>query len=202
MQSKTKNKSQSDNIIFKIWLYKYHNIIFKIWLYKYHNIILKRWLYKCLAADLAPQITGSTFKFEKGKWEDEINLILVSTTSFSPQIIQHCQPLTYVTQPRRGTWPCEPLAWPVPRSSLQSCWARWNLRWQAWDLEESSRTDDSQEGSSRRKRAIDSVQQNSIIGLDVDIMVAAAPGDTNHSIPAIVDEAVQTYLTVSQLYYI
>ena len=105
-----------------------------------------------------------------------------------------------MTQPRRGTWPCEPLAWPVPRSSLQSCWARWNLRWQAWDLEENSRTHVSQEGSSRRKRAIDSVQQNSIIGLDVDIMVAAAPGDTNHSIPAIVDEAVQTYLTVSQLY--
>ena len=25
-----------------------------------------------------PQITGNTFKFEKGKWEDEINLILVS----------------------------------------------------------------------------------------------------------------------------
>ena len=106
-----------------------------------------------------------------------------------------------VTQPRRGTWPCEPLAWPVPRSSLRSCWARWNPRWQAWDLEENSRTDVSQEGSSRRKRAIDSVQQNSIIGLDVDIMVAAAPGDTNHSIPAIVDEAVQTYLTVSQLYW-
>ena len=105
-----------------------------------------------------------------------------------------------MTQPRRGTWPCEPLAWPVPRSSLRSCWARWNPRWQAWDLEENSRTDVSQEGSSRRKRAIDSVQQNSIIGLDVDIMVAAAPGDTNHSIPAIVDEAVQTYLTVSQLY--
>ena len=105
-----------------------------------------------------------------------------------------------MTQPRRGTWPCEPLAWPVPRSSLLSCWARWNPRWQAWDFEENSRTDVSQEGSSSRKRAIDSVQQNSIIGLDVDIMVAAAPGDTNHSIPAIVDEAVQTYLTVSQLF--
>ena len=53
-----------------------------------------------------------------------------------------------------------------------------------------------QEGSSRRKRAADAVQQNSIIGLDVDIMVAAAPADTNNSIPAIVDEAIQTYLTV------
>ena len=53
-----------------------------------------------------------------------------------------------------------------------------------------------QEGSSRRKRATDAVQQNSIIGLDVDIMVAAAPADTNHSIPAIIDEAIQTYLTV------
>ena len=51
-----------------------------------------------MAADLAPQITGSTFKFEKGKWEDEINLILVSITSFSPQIIQHCQPLLQVLQ--------------------------------------------------------------------------------------------------------
>ena len=53
-----------------------------------------------------------------------------------------------------------------------------------------------QEGSSRRKRATDAVQQNSIIGLDVDIMVAAADADTNHSITAIVDEAIQTYLTV------
>ena len=53
-----------------------------------------------------------------------------------------------------------------------------------------------QEGSSRRKRATDAVQQNSIIGLDVDIMVAAAPADTNHSIPAVIDEAIQTYLTV------
>ena len=57
---------------------------------------IQNMLYKCLAADLAPQITGSTFKFEKGKWEDELNLILVSTTSFSPQIIQHCQPLLQV----------------------------------------------------------------------------------------------------------
>ena len=101
------------------------------------------------------KITGNTFKFEKGKWEDEINLILAGN-------------LTLRTLGLAGAT--------VLSAELLG----------KVELEE---------GSSRRKRATDAVQQNSIIGLDVDIMVAAAAADTNDSIPAVVDEAIQTYLT-------
>ena len=191
-------------------MYKYHNIIVK------HDCINTKTLYSkhdCINAWLLilpprSQEVRSSLRKANGRTR---STWYWSAPHHSPpkqyNIVHHyCKynnlKKKSMAQPRRGTWPCEPLAWPAPRSSLQSCWERWNLRWQAWDFEENSRTYVSQEGSSRRKRAIDSVQQNSIIGLDVDIMVAAAPGDTNHSIPAIVDEAVQAYLTVSQLYHI
>ena len=55
-----------------------------------------------------------------------------------------------------------------------------------------------QKSGARRKRAVSSIQPNSIFVLDVEIVVAAKAEDTNYSIPAVIDEATGSYLTVGQ----
>jgi hypothetical protein len=44
---------------------------------------------------------------------------------------------------------------------------------------------------------VDKVQPNSILSLDVEIVVATRSQDSNFSIVAIVDDATQRYLTVT-----